>query len=58
MSRYKITAWVLIFSGWLLYSLAGAGTLPGIGGLSASFKGELSGAGNPIIWHVDLLPEG
>jgi uncharacterized lipoprotein YbaY/uncharacterized lipoprotein NlpE involved in copper resistance len=30
----------------------------GIGVLPASFEGELPGAGNPILWHVDLLPEG
>jgi copper homeostasis protein (lipoprotein) len=29
-----------------------------IGKLPASFEGELPGAGNPIVWHVDLLPEG
>jgi copper homeostasis protein (lipoprotein) len=29
-----------------------------IGVLPASFKGELPGAGGPIVWHVDLLPEG
>lgn len=30
----------------------------GIGALPASFEGELPGAGSPILWHVDLLPEG
>lgn len=30
----------------------------GIGVLPASYEGELPGAGNPILWHVDLLPEG
>jgi copper homeostasis protein (lipoprotein) len=30
----------------------------GIGVLPASFEGELPGADNPIVWHVDLLPEG
>ncbi len=30
----------------------------GIGVLPASYEGELPGAGNPIVWHVDLLPEG
>lgn len=30
----------------------------GIGALPASYQGELPGAGNPIVWHVDLLPEG
>jgi copper homeostasis protein (lipoprotein) len=29
-----------------------------IGNLPASYEGELPGAGNPILWHVDLLPEG
>jgi putative lipoprotein len=29
-----------------------------IGNLPASYEGELPGAGNPIMWHVDLLPEG
>ena len=29
-----------------------------IGVLPASFKGELPGAGGPIVWHIDLLPEG
>ena len=29
-----------------------------LGKLPASFEGELPGAGNPIVWHVDLLPEG
>jgi copper homeostasis protein (lipoprotein) len=33
-------------------------TVDGIGALPASFEGELPGAGNPIVWHVDLLPEG
>lgn len=30
----------------------------GTGVLPASYEGELPGAGNPILWHVDLLPEG
>lgn len=30
----------------------------GIGLLPASYEGELPGAGNPILWHVDLLSEG
>lgn len=30
----------------------------GIGVLPASYEGELPGAGNVIVWHVDLLPEG
>lgn len=29
-----------------------------IGVLPASYEGELPGAGSPIAWHVDLLPEG
>lgn len=29
----------------------------GIGVLPASYEGELPGAGNPIAWHLDLLPE-
>jgi uncharacterized lipoprotein YbaY/uncharacterized lipoprotein NlpE involved in copper resistance len=29
-----------------------------LGGLPASFEGELPGAGNPIRWHLDLYPEG
>ncbi|GKS70433.1 hypothetical protein W03_24370 [Nitrosomonas sp. PY1] len=29
-----------------------------IGALPASYEGELPGAGNPILWHVNLLPEG
>ncbi|HSM73022.1 MAG TPA: YbaY family lipoprotein [Desulfobacterales bacterium] len=33
-------------------------TVDGIGASPASFQGELPGAGNPIVWHVDLLPEG
>lgn len=33
-------------------------TVDGIGVLPASFEGELPGTGNPIVWHVDLLPEG
>ena len=32
--------------------------LDGIGALPASFEGELPGAGNPVSWHVDLLPDG
>ncbi|HUL11122.1 MAG TPA: META domain-containing protein [Methylococcaceae bacterium] len=31
-----------------------AGTI----GLPASYEGELPGAGGPILWHLDLLPEG
>lgn len=30
----------------------------GIGALPASYEGELPGAGNPVVWHIDLLPEG
>ncbi len=30
----------------------------GLGRLPASFEGELPGAGGPVLWHVDLLPEG
>lgn len=30
----------------------------GIGVLPASYEGELPGAGNAIVWHVDLLPGG
>ena len=33
-------------------------TADGIGVLPASYEGELPGAGNPMVWHVDLLPEG
>lgn len=33
-------------------------TVDDIGDLPASFEGELPGAGNSIVWHVDLLPEG
>ncbi len=29
-----------------------------LGVLPASYEGELPGAGNPVVWHVDLLPEG
>ncbi|WP_020562360.1 YbaY family lipoprotein [Methylosarcina fibrata] len=29
-----------------------------IGALPASYEGELPGAGNPVVWHVDLLSEG
>jgi len=29
-----------------------------IGSLPASFEGELPGAGNPVVWHLDLLPQG
>jgi copper homeostasis protein (lipoprotein) len=29
-----------------------------IGALPASYEGELPGAGNPIAWHVDLMPDG
>ena len=29
-----------------------------LGRLPASFEGELPGAGTPILWHVDLHPEG
>ena len=29
-----------------------------IGALPASFEGELPGASNPIVWHVDLLADG
>jgi uncharacterized lipoprotein YbaY/heat shock protein HslJ len=27
-----------------------------IGSLPASFEGELPGAGNPVVWHLDLMP--
>lgn len=39
---------------------AGVAAAPtdGLGSLPASFAGELPGAGNPIAWHLDLLPEG
>jgi uncharacterized lipoprotein YbaY/uncharacterized lipoprotein NlpE involved in copper resistance len=30
----------------------------GLGQLPASYEGELPGAGNPIVWHLDLYPEG
>jgi hypothetical protein len=30
----------------------------GIGVLPASYEGELPGAGDLILWHVDMLPEG
>lgn len=30
----------------------------GLGALPASFAGEIPGAGGPVAWHVDLLPEG
>ncbi len=33
-------------------------TADGIDVLPASYEGELPGAGNPVLWHVDLLPEG
>lgn len=29
-----------------------------IGALPASFEGELPGAGSPIDWHLDLMPQG
>lgn len=29
-----------------------------IGSVPASFEGELPGAGNPVVWHLDLLPQG
>lgn len=29
-----------------------------MGALPASYEGELPGAGNPIAWHVDLMPQG
>jgi copper homeostasis protein (lipoprotein) len=32
-------------------------TAEGVGVLPASYEGELPGAGNPIVWHLDLLPE-
>lgn len=59
-----ITAWVLVLMGWLFCSTASAGTLQGTAtyseriDLPASYEGELPGAGSPIAWHVDLLPEG
>jgi len=39
-------------------SLQSGAPTEGIGALPASYQGELPGAGNPIAWHVDLLPEG
>jgi len=47
----------------LLLVSARGGRPPGsatgsLGKLPASFEGELPGAGNPVVWHVDLLPEG
>jgi copper homeostasis protein (lipoprotein) len=44
----------------LVSARSGAKPKPGggIGALPASYEGELPGAGNPIAWHVDLLPEG
>ncbi|MBL8419034.1 MAG: YbaY family lipoprotein [Dechloromonas sp.] len=30
----------------------------GIGALPASYEGELPGAGNPVAWHIDLMPQG
>jgi uncharacterized lipoprotein YbaY/uncharacterized lipoprotein NlpE involved in copper resistance len=35
-----------------------ASAADGMGRLPASFEGELPGAGNPILWHLDLYPEG
>ncbi len=58
MSRQKLNIGVLILVGWLLFSPAWAVKFPDIGKLPASFQGELPGAGNPIIWHLDLFPEG
>ena len=29
-----------------------------LGRLPASFEGELPGAGNPVLWHLDLYPDG
>jgi copper homeostasis protein (lipoprotein) len=57
-SFWEKLVWSLILSGWLLCSPAGAASFPDIGKLPASFEGELPGAGNPIIWHLDLFPEG
>lgn len=39
---------------------AGSASAPtdGLGALPASFAGEIPGAGGPVAWHVDLLPEG
>ncbi len=39
---------------------AGAAAAPndGIGELPASFAGEIPGAGGPVAWHLDLMPEG
>ena len=37
---------------------AAAASNDGIGELPASFAGELPGAGGPVAWHVDLMPEG
>ncbi|MFO7912032.1 MAG: META domain-containing protein [Desulfotignum sp.] len=58
MGRHKITVWVLMLFVWLFLSPAGAATFQDIGKLPASFQGELPGAGNPILWHLDLFPEG
>jgi copper homeostasis protein (lipoprotein) len=30
----------------------------GVGPLPASYEGEIPGAGGPVAWHLDLLPEG
>lgn len=37
---------------------AAAASNDGIGELPASFAGDLPGAGGPVAWHVDLMPEG
>lgn len=37
---------------------ATAASNDGLGALPASFAGEIPGAGGPVAWHVDLLPEG
>jgi uncharacterized lipoprotein NlpE involved in copper resistance len=58
MSRQKLNIWVLILVGWLIFSPAGAALFPDIDKLPASFQGELPGAGNPVLWHLDLFPEG
>lgn len=37
---------------------AAAASNDGIGELPASFAGDLPGAGGPVAWHLDLMPEG
>ncbi|MCC7256863.1 MAG: META domain-containing protein [Gammaproteobacteria bacterium] len=59
--RCGFIGWALLVLGW---SPAWSGTVQGTAfyrermALPASYEGELPGAGNPILWHVDLLPEG